>query len=101
MCAFDVLSRAKKTTKRIEATSDMDGFGSLQPEDQKKLSDIIKGTERHSLSLSLPLSLPLSLSLALPLSVSPTVLVASPRLLPRFVSPLSRWFLLTRHLPSY
>ena len=42
-CIFDSLSRARATTKKIDRTDDLDGFGNLKDDDQMKIVDLIKG----------------------------------------------------------
>ncbi|KAJ7393414.1 DNA ligase 3 [Desmophyllum pertusum] len=40
-CIFDSLSRARATTKKIESTDDLDGFGKLKDDDQAKIVGLI------------------------------------------------------------
>lgn len=42
-CIFDSLSRARATTKKIESTDDLDGFGKLKDDDQAKIVGLITG----------------------------------------------------------
>ena len=42
-CIFDSLSRARATTKKIDSTDDLDGFGNLKDDDQVKIVSLIKG----------------------------------------------------------
>ena len=42
-CIFDALSRARATTKKIDSTDDLDGFGNLKDDDQTKIVSLIKG----------------------------------------------------------
>lgn len=42
-CIFDSLSRARATTKKIDSTDDLDGFGNLKDDDQAKIVSLIKG----------------------------------------------------------
>ena len=42
-CMFDALSRARATTKKIDSTDDLDGFGNLKDDDQTKIVSLIKG----------------------------------------------------------
>lgn len=42
-CIFDALSRARATTKKIDSTDDLDGFGNLKDDDQAKIVSLMKG----------------------------------------------------------
>ena len=42
-CIFDALSRARATTKKIDSTDDLDGFGNLKDDDQARIVSLIKG----------------------------------------------------------
>lgn len=42
-CIFDSLSRARATTKKIDSTDDLNGFGDLKNADQAKIVSLIKG----------------------------------------------------------
>lgn len=42
-CIFEVLSRAKKTTKKIDSEKDLVGFDTLLPADQAQLRAYISG----------------------------------------------------------
>ncbi|XP_078374052.1 DNA ligase 3-like isoform X2 [Oculina patagonica] len=41
-CIFDSLSRARATTKKIDSTDDLDGFGDLKSDDQAKIVSLVK-----------------------------------------------------------
>lgn len=48
-CIFDSLSRARATTKKIDCTDDLDGFGDLKNDDQQKIKSLIKElASKHS-----------------------------------------------------
>ena len=42
-CAFNALSRARASTKKIEQEDDLEGFDQVKAEDQKKLRELIAG----------------------------------------------------------
>ena len=42
-CMFDKLSRARATTKKIDKTEELDGFGELQDEDKESIKNRIAG----------------------------------------------------------
>ena len=42
-CIFDALTRVRATTKKIDSTDDLDGFGNLKDDDQEKIVSLIKG----------------------------------------------------------
>ncbi|XP_020612106.1 DNA ligase 3-like isoform X2 [Orbicella faveolata] len=49
-CIFDALSRARATTKKIDGTDDLDGFGNLKDDDQAKIVSLIKDLATKSSS---------------------------------------------------